>query len=131
MRLVFSNLWKQLEKLCTLDSDSYEVRREKVTLVVITGLCTLASIIWGAIYYALLGATTTTYIRGYHNDLHYFWIYRYCWDGSLYFSHNETFFSPSLCFFLYDILEPDCDAMEFGRICRFWSFDAVVPFSSI
>ena len=62
MRLVFSNLWKQLEKLCTLDSDSYEIRREKVTLVVITGLCTLASIIWGAIYYALLGATTTTYI---------------------------------------------------------------------
>ncbi len=62
MRLVFSNLWKQLEKLCTLDSDSYEIRREKVTLVVITGLCTLASIIWGTIYYALLGATTTTYI---------------------------------------------------------------------
>ena len=62
MRLVFSNLWKQLEKLCTLDSDSYEIRREKVTLVVITGLCTLASIIWGAIYYALLGATATTYI---------------------------------------------------------------------
>jgi class 3 adenylate cyclase len=62
MRLVFSSIWKQLEKLCTSDSDSSDIRREKVTLVVITGLCTLASIIWGAMYYALLGPTTTTYI---------------------------------------------------------------------
>jgi len=62
MRPVFSNLWKQLQKLCTLDSDSSEIRREKVTLVVITGLCTLASIIWGTLYYVLLGPATTTYI---------------------------------------------------------------------
>ncbi len=62
MRLVFSNFWKQLEKLCTLDCDSSEIRREKVTLVVITGLCTLASIIWGTLYYVLLGPAITTYI---------------------------------------------------------------------
>ena len=62
MKLVFSNIWKQLEKLCTLDCDSPEIRRQKVTLVVITGLCTLASIIWGTLYYALLGPAITTYI---------------------------------------------------------------------
>jgi len=62
MRLFFSDFWKQLEKLCTLDFDSPEKRREKVTLVVITGLCTLASIIWGTLYFVLLGATITTYI---------------------------------------------------------------------
>jgi len=62
MRLVYSSIWKQLEKICTLDDDSSEIRREKVTLVVITGLCTLASIVWGALYYALLGLSITTYI---------------------------------------------------------------------
>lgn len=59
---MFSNIWKQLEKICTLDCDSSEIRLDKVTLVVITGLCTLASIIWGTLYYALLGPTTTAYI---------------------------------------------------------------------
>lgn len=62
MKPVFSNVWKQLEKLCTLDGDSSEIRRDKVTLVVITGLSTLASIIWGTLYYVLLGPTITTYI---------------------------------------------------------------------
>jgi len=62
MSLVFSNIWKQLEKICTLDCDPSDIRRKKVTLVLITGLCTLASIIWGTLYYALLGPTITTYI---------------------------------------------------------------------
>jgi hypothetical protein len=34
-----------------LDTDSPEERRSKVTLVVITGLCTIASVIWGTLYY--------------------------------------------------------------------------------
>jgi hypothetical protein len=122
MRLVFSNLLKQLEKLCTFDSDSSEIRREKVTLVVITGLWTLASIIWDAIYYALLGATTTTYIT---------FGFTVIVGIALFIFLITKRFSPFLYVFFFMILEPDCDAMEFGRICRLWSFDAVVPFSSI
>jgi guanylate cyclase len=33
-----------------------------VTLVVLTGLCVIASILWGALYYAILGPTITVYI---------------------------------------------------------------------
>jgi class 3 adenylate cyclase len=62
MKPVFGNVWKQLERLCTLDGDSSEISRDKVTLVVITGLSTLASIIWGTLYYVLLGPAITTYI---------------------------------------------------------------------
>jgi adenylate cyclase len=51
-----------LEKICTLDTDPPEERRRKVTLVVITVLCTIASIIWGTLYYAIFGPTTTTFI---------------------------------------------------------------------
>jgi class 3 adenylate cyclase len=51
-----------LEKSCTLDTDSPEERRRKVTLVVITGLCAIASIIWGTLYYAIFGPVTTTFI---------------------------------------------------------------------
>jgi class 3 adenylate cyclase len=56
------HFWSFLEKSCTLDTDSPEDRRGKVTLVVITGLCTIASIIWGTLYYAIFGPTTTTFI---------------------------------------------------------------------
>lgn len=51
-----------LEKSCTLDTDSPEERRRKVTLVVITGLCAIASVIWGTFYYAIFGPATTTFI---------------------------------------------------------------------
>ena len=50
------------EKVSTLDTDSPEERRRKVTLVVITGLCTLASVIWGSLYYVIFGPVTTTFI---------------------------------------------------------------------
>jgi adenylate cyclase len=51
-----------LEKSCTLDTDSPDERRRKVTLVVITGLCTIASVVWGTLYYVIFGPTTTTFI---------------------------------------------------------------------
>ena len=56
------SLWHHLESICTLETDSPEERRSKITLVVITSLCTVASIIWGTLYYAILGPTTTTFI---------------------------------------------------------------------
>ena len=62
MKQFLHHFWSFLEKSCTLDSDSPEDRRAKVTLVVITGLCTIASIIWGTLYYAIFGPTTTTFI---------------------------------------------------------------------
>lgn len=45
-----------------MESDSPAERRSKVTLVVITGLCTIASIIWGTLYYALFGFVITTFL---------------------------------------------------------------------
>jgi adenylate cyclase len=54
--------WSFLEKSCTLDTDSPEERRSKVTLVVITGLCSIASVIWGTLYYAIFGPIFTTFI---------------------------------------------------------------------
>jgi len=51
-----------LEKIVTLDTDAPEERRRKITLVVITALCTVASIIWGSLYYVILGPTITTFI---------------------------------------------------------------------
>ena len=62
MKQSFEHFWSFLENKCTLDTDSPEERRSKVTLVVITGLCTIASVIWGTLYYAIFGLIITTYI---------------------------------------------------------------------
>ncbi len=62
MKHSFDPFWRFLEKNSTLDTDSPEERRSKVTLVVITGLCTIASVIWGTLYYAIFGPTITTFI---------------------------------------------------------------------
>jgi len=62
MKHALYNLWNRLERLCTLDTDSHEERRHKVTLVVLTGLCVIASIVWGTLYYAILGPTITVFI---------------------------------------------------------------------
>jgi adenylate cyclase len=62
MKYSFAQFWSFLENKCTLDTDSPEERRSKVTLVVITGLCTIASIIWGTLYYAIFGPIITTFI---------------------------------------------------------------------
>ncbi len=62
MKRSLYNFWSFLEKSCTLDTDSPEERRSKVTLVVITGLCSIASVIWGTLYYAIFGPIITTFI---------------------------------------------------------------------
>ena len=62
MKQSFEHFWSFLENKCTLDTDSPEERRSKVTLVVITGLCTIASVIWGTLYYAIFGPIITTFI---------------------------------------------------------------------
>lgn len=62
MKQFFMHFWSFLEKSCTLDTDSPKDRRGKVTLVVITGLCTIASVIWGTLYYAVFGPTATAFI---------------------------------------------------------------------
>ncbi len=62
MKHAVYNLWNHLERSCTLETDSHEERRHKVTLVVLTGLCVIASIVWGSLYYAVLGPTITMFI---------------------------------------------------------------------
>ena len=54
--------WGFLERACTSDADPVEQRRHKVTLVVLTGICVIASIVWGTLYYAILGPTITVLI---------------------------------------------------------------------
>jgi guanylate cyclase len=48
-----------LEDTCTLVTDPVEERRRKVTLVLLSGICFIASIGWGTIYYVILGPTMT------------------------------------------------------------------------
>jgi len=62
MKHFFEHFWSFLENKCASDTDSPEERRSKVTLVVITGLSTIASIIWGTLYYAIFGPIITTFI---------------------------------------------------------------------
>ncbi len=62
MKHALYNLWNQLERSSTLETDSHEERRHKVTLVVLTGLCVIASVVWGTLYYAILGPTITMFI---------------------------------------------------------------------
>ena len=54
---LISNLPIDLERLCTLDTDAADERRRKVTLVVLTTVCIAASIVWGTLYFAILGPT--------------------------------------------------------------------------
>ncbi len=54
--------WAFLERASTSDADSVDQRRHKVTLVVLTGVCVIASVIWGTLYYAILGPTITVLI---------------------------------------------------------------------
>lgn len=59
MKPTLDNLRNFLEGTCTLTTDSVEERRRKVTLVVLSGICFIASIGWGAVYYVILGPTIT------------------------------------------------------------------------
>ncbi len=62
MKHALYNLWTHLEGAITLDTDTHEERRHRVTLVVLTGLCVIASVVWGTLYYAILGPTITMFI---------------------------------------------------------------------
>ena len=63
MNIAFvTELWSRLERLSTLAHDDLEARRRKVTLVVMTGICFAASIVWGTLYLAILGPTRTVLI---------------------------------------------------------------------
>jgi len=56
------DLWSCLQKLSTLDTDRVDERRHKVTLVILSGICIVASIVWGALYLVILGPTLTVFI---------------------------------------------------------------------
>ena len=51
----------RIEKFCSLESDTHEARRYKITMVLISALCIVASFIWGTLYYAILGTNWTMY----------------------------------------------------------------------
>ncbi|MFQ5955762.1 MAG: hypothetical protein ACE5JZ_11925, partial [Kiloniellales bacterium] len=62
MNHLLRNIWIRLERASTLDGDPVDERRHKVTLVVLCGICFIASIVWGTLYYAILGPTVTVLI---------------------------------------------------------------------
>jgi len=62
MNHLLRDLWIRLERACTLETDTVDERRHKVTLAVLCGICVVASIVWGTLYYAILGPTLTVLI---------------------------------------------------------------------
>jgi len=62
MKPTLNNVRNFLEGTCTLITDPVEERRRKVTLVVLSGICFIASIVWGTVYYVILGPTITVLI---------------------------------------------------------------------
>ena len=55
MRRTLSELAARLERVGALETDTLEVRRNKVTLLLISGICFCASIVWTTLYYAIFG----------------------------------------------------------------------------
>ena len=62
MRHMLSKLQARIERGVTLETDTLEVRRNKVTLLVLSGICFCASIVWATLYYAILGPVTAVLI---------------------------------------------------------------------
>jgi len=62
MTALLRTLWARLERTCTLATDPVVERRRKVTLFVLSGICFVASIVWGTLYYVVLGPTLTVLI---------------------------------------------------------------------
>lgn len=62
MKPTLNNVRNFLEGTCTLITDPEEERRRKVTLFVLSGICFIASIVWGTAYYVILGPTITVLI---------------------------------------------------------------------
>ncbi len=55
MKPTSSGLRARLEGVGSLETDTLEERRNKVTLLVLSGICFCASIVWATLYYAILG----------------------------------------------------------------------------
>ena len=62
MQQMLSQLRARLENVGSLETDTLEERRNKVTLLVLSGICFCASIVWATLYYAILGPTITVFI---------------------------------------------------------------------
>ncbi len=62
MKPTLNNVQSFVEGTFTLITDTVEERRRKVTLVVLSGICFIASIVWGTAYYVILGPTITVLI---------------------------------------------------------------------
>ena len=62
MQRAITQLRARLERVGTLETDTPEDSRRKVTLVVLSGICFIASIIWGTMYFIILGPTITVFI---------------------------------------------------------------------
>jgi guanylate cyclase len=62
MRQTLSELRSYLERIGTLETDTPEERRAKATLLVLSGICFFASIVWGTMYFVILGPTITVFI---------------------------------------------------------------------
>jgi len=62
MNQMLAQIRARLERAGTLAGDTLEERRRKVTLLVLSGICFVASIVWGTMYLILLGPTTTVFI---------------------------------------------------------------------
>jgi len=59
---LLSTIKARLEQLSVLEPDTLEVRRQKMTLVILTSVCLIASILWGTLYLSILGPTSTVFI---------------------------------------------------------------------
>lgn len=55
MKPTLSGLRARLEGVGSLETDTLEERRNKVTLLLLSGICFCASIVWATLYYAILG----------------------------------------------------------------------------
>ena len=62
MTRIFHQILEYLERRIGFDSESPAKRRRKATFVVICALCILASMIWGMLYFFILGVSYPTFI---------------------------------------------------------------------
>ncbi len=62
MNQMLAQIRARLERAGTVAADTLEERRRKVTLLVLSGICFVASIVWGTMYLILLGPTITVFL---------------------------------------------------------------------
>ena len=62
MRHRLSDLRARFERAGTLETDTLEERRNKVTLLLLSGICVCASIVWTTLYYVIFGPVAVVLI---------------------------------------------------------------------